>query len=56
MAAHADDPTAEVTDLLQRLIRNRCVNDGTVRSGEETRNADLLADYLSGVGDRKSVV
>jgi acetylornithine deacetylase/succinyl-diaminopimelate desuccinylase-like protein len=54
MAAHADDPTAEVTDLLQRLIRNRCVNDGTVRSGEETRNADLLADYLSGVGDQET--
>jgi hypothetical protein len=29
----ADDPTAEVTDLLSLLIRNRCVNDGSVASG-----------------------
>ncbi|HXY93788.1 MAG TPA: M20/M25/M40 family metallo-hydrolase [Acidimicrobiia bacterium] len=51
MAAHAEDPTDEVTDLLQQLIRNRCVNDGTIGSGEETRSVDLLAQYLSGVGD-----
>jgi acetylornithine deacetylase/succinyl-diaminopimelate desuccinylase-like protein len=38
--------TAEVTDLLQHLIRNACVNDGTVESGHEVRNADLLASYL----------
>jgi acetylornithine deacetylase/succinyl-diaminopimelate desuccinylase-like protein len=36
----------EVTDLLQHLIRNACVNDGTVASGHEVRNADLLASYL----------
>jgi acetylornithine deacetylase/succinyl-diaminopimelate desuccinylase-like protein len=47
----ADDPTAEVTDLLQQLIRNRCVNDGTVTSGDEVRNGELLAGYLAGVGD-----
>ena len=46
--AHAEDPTAEVTDLLQLLIRNRCVNDGTVASGEEARSVDLLAQYLVG--------
>ena len=40
------DPTAEVTDLLQRLIRNECVNDGTPASGHEVRSADLLEDYL----------
>ena len=40
------DPTAEVTDLLQRLIRNECVNDGTPASGHETRSVDLLQDYL----------
>ena len=40
------DPTAEVTDLLQRLIRNECVNDGTPESGHEMRSVDLLEDYL----------
>ena len=42
--------TAEVTDLLQRLIRNGCINDGTPGSGQETRNADLLASHLHGCG------
>ena len=44
------DPTGEVTELLQNLIRNRCVNQGTQESGEEIRNADLLATYLEGDG------
>ncbi len=48
-----DDPTAEVTDLLQQLIRNRCVNDGQVSSGGETRSVDLLAQYLNGIGDHE---
>ena len=50
MHDRAEDPAAEVTDLLQLLIRNRCVNDGTVASGEGT-NSDLLEGYLAGVGD-----
>jgi acetylornithine deacetylase/succinyl-diaminopimelate desuccinylase-like protein len=41
---------AEVTELLRQLIRNRCVNDGTVESGGEIRNADLLRSYLEGSG------
>jgi acetylornithine deacetylase/succinyl-diaminopimelate desuccinylase-like protein len=41
---------AEVTDLLQRLIRNGCINDGTADSGHEIRNAQLLADHLRGSG------
>jgi acetylornithine deacetylase/succinyl-diaminopimelate desuccinylase-like protein len=41
---------AEVTDLLQRLIRNGCVNDGTPNSGQELRNAELLADHLRASG------
>jgi acetylornithine deacetylase/succinyl-diaminopimelate desuccinylase-like protein len=53
VVTHAEDPTAEVTDLLQLLIRNQCVNDGSVASGEETRSVDLLAQYLSGVGDQE---
>ena len=44
------DPTGEVTELLQNLIRNRCVNQGTQESGEEIKNADLLATYLEGDG------
>lgn len=36
----------EVTELLQTLIRNRCVNDGTVGSGQERRSVDALASYL----------
>ena len=40
----------EVTDLLQHLIRNACVNDGTAESGQEVRSADLLESYLEGDG------
>jgi acetylornithine deacetylase/succinyl-diaminopimelate desuccinylase-like protein len=40
----------ETTDLLQHLIRNACVNDGTMASGQEVRNADLLSTYLEGSG------
>jgi acetylornithine deacetylase/succinyl-diaminopimelate desuccinylase-like protein len=51
MSAGSRDPlTAEVTDLLQQLIRNRCVNDGTVASGGETRSVDLLTQYLGRAG------
>lgn len=42
--------TAEVTDLLQQLIRNECVNEGTRESGHETRNADALEAYLRSPG------
>jgi acetylornithine deacetylase/succinyl-diaminopimelate desuccinylase-like protein len=45
-----DDVTGEVTELLQHLIRNACVNDGGADSGEESRNADLLGSYLDGSG------
>ena len=38
------------TELLQALIRNECVNDGTADSGFETRNSDTLIDYLEGAG------
>lgn len=40
----------EVTDLLQQLIRNACVNDGTMESGGEARSVDLLSSYLEGAG------
>ncbi|HEY5109994.1 MAG TPA: M20/M25/M40 family metallo-hydrolase, partial [Acidimicrobiales bacterium] len=41
---------AEATDLLQHLIRNGCVNDGTPGSGQEERSADILQNYLEGSG------
>ena len=50
MAIRADDPTAEATDLLRDLIRNQCVNDGRVESGQETKSVDLLGNYLEGAG------
>jgi acetylornithine deacetylase/succinyl-diaminopimelate desuccinylase-like protein len=46
----ADAAEGPTTELLQSLIRNQCVNDGTPESGEEVRNADLLQTYLEGVG------
>lgn len=58
--------TNETVELLQALIRNECVNDGTPESGGERRNADLLQTYLEGagldvqrftsMGDRTSIV
>ncbi|MET0275292.1 MAG: M20/M25/M40 family metallo-hydrolase [Acidimicrobiia bacterium] len=53
MTRVADDPTAEVTDLLQLLIRNECVNNGEVESGRETKSAELLSGYLTGCGDHE---
>jgi acetylornithine deacetylase/succinyl-diaminopimelate desuccinylase-like protein len=40
----------EVGDLLQHLIRNACVNDGTDDSGHESKSVDVLAQYLGGAG------
>jgi len=37
---------AEVTALLQQLIRNACVNDGSPESGHEIRSVELLRDHL----------
>jgi acetylornithine deacetylase/succinyl-diaminopimelate desuccinylase-like protein len=45
-----EDPTYEVVDLLQHLIRNACVNDGDVASGGEVRSADVLQAYLGRAG------
>jgi acetylornithine deacetylase/succinyl-diaminopimelate desuccinylase-like protein len=36
--------------LLQQMIRNRCVNDGTESSGQERRSVDLLRSELEGSG------
>ncbi len=40
----------EAVELLQALIRNACVNDGSEGSGEEHRNAAVLAALLEGSG------
>jgi len=40
----------EVVDLIQRMIRNECVNDGSVESGHERRSVDLLRSELDGSG------
>jgi len=45
-----DALTAQTVELLQQLIRNQCVNDGTVGSGQEVRTSDVLRTYLEGSG------
>ena len=45
-----DDPTGDVTLLLQELIRNACVNDGSPESGFESRSAATLASWFDGSG------
>ncbi len=46
----ASDLTAETVELLQTLIRNECVNDGSAESGHETRNADVLQTFVESSG------
>ena len=46
----ASELTGATVELLQTLIRNRCVNDGTADSGYETRNADVLQSYVERPG------
>lgn len=45
-----DRLTEENIELLQTMIRNQCVNDGTPESGHEDRNAHLLRDELESSG------
>ena len=45
-----DALTGQTLELLQQLIRNQCVNDGTVSSGQEVRTSDVLRAYLEGSG------
>ena len=45
-----DEVRRESADLLVHLIRNACVNDGTEASGNESRSADVLAQYLGASG------
>jgi acetylornithine deacetylase/succinyl-diaminopimelate desuccinylase-like protein len=45
-----DRLTSETVEMLQALIRNQCVNDGTPGSGHEEVSARLLRDELEGTG------
>src|SRR5215470_7872495 len=45
-----DALTGQSVELLQQLIRNQCVNDGTVESGQEVRTSNVLKTYLQGTG------
>ena len=45
-----EELTGDTVELLQTLIRNVCVNDGSPESGEEVRNADVLQNYIEGPG------
>ncbi len=47
---HADDLTGQTVELLQTLIRNECVNDGSAQSGHESRSVDVLHSFLEGTG------
>ena len=44
------DLTYETVELLQALIRNECVNDGTAESGQEERSSELLRNELESAG------
>lgn len=51
MAGTGDDGQgleAQSVELLQTMIRNACVNDGTRESGQETRNVATLNAFLGG--------
>ena len=42
--------SSETISLLQAMIRNACVNEGTEESGQEARNASTLIDFFAGSG------
>jgi len=46
----SDALTGQTVELLQQMIRNQCVNDGTLLSGQEKRTTDTLRSYLEGSG------
>ncbi len=43
--------TDQAIALLQQLIRNRCVNDGTTESGHEHRSVDTLREFFGVAGE-----
>ncbi len=45
-----------IVELLQQLIRNRCVSEGSPSTGEEIRNAELLRHVVAGPGVEAAIV
>ncbi len=45
-----DSLTGQTVELLQTLIRNECVNDGSAASGHEIRSVDVIESFLEGTG------
>lgn len=43
--------SSEVVSLLQTLIRNECVNDGTKESGHEYRSVETLREFFGVAGE-----
>ncbi|BAN02037.1 M20/M25/M40 family metallo-hydrolase [Ilumatobacter coccineus] len=50
MGATIEQLGGETVELLQQMIRNQCVNDGTPESGHEHRTATLLRDEIEQLG------
>ena len=50
MSVNSEVRDPEVVELIQQLIRNACVNDGTDESGHEAANADVICAGLEGTG------
>ncbi len=42
--------TGQTVELLQTMIRNACVNDGSTGSGQEVRSVDALQSFLESTG------
>ncbi|MBN2739158.1 MAG: M20/M25/M40 family metallo-hydrolase [Spirochaetales bacterium] len=46
----------QVVTLLKQMIQNACVNDGTLESGQEIRNALLLKEYFEKNGIKGEIL
>ncbi|MCU1405429.1 MAG: hypothetical protein JWQ43_1732 [Glaciihabitans sp.] len=53
---HGGSLAGQTTELLQALIRNRCVNDGSPDSGHEIRTVRTLQSFFEGSGVEGVVV
>lgn len=50
MVRNVPKDISESVELLQQLIRNKCVNTNAPESGQEHRNVETLVQYLDGSG------
>ena len=46
-ASAFDSGLSDTVELLQAMIREACVNDGSISSGQETRNVSVLQRFLA---------